>query len=84
MVSYKRHVLKTVTWRIVGTLDTIMFGWLITGNPMMGLKIGGVETASKMLLYFGHEKLWYRINYGLDSENRARRLKELKSQKNTH
>ena len=70
----KRHILKTFSWRGIGTLDTIFFGWLITGNPLMGLKIGGIETASKMLLYFGHEKLWYKINYGLDKRNRAKRI----------
>ena len=67
----KRHIIKTFTWRGVGTLDTFLFAWLITGNPFMGLKIGGLETVSKMLLYFGHEKLWYKINYGLDKRNRA-------------
>lgn len=75
--SNKRHILKTFTWRGVGTLDTVLFGWLITGNPLTGLKIGGIETASKMLLYFGHEKLWHKINYGLDKRNRARRLNKL-------
>lgn len=64
--SNKRHMLKTISWRVVGTLDTFILGWFITGNPLTGLKIGGVEVCTKMLLYFGHEKLWYRINYGLD------------------
>ena len=76
--SNKRHILKTLTWRGIGTLDTVLFGWLITGNPFTGLKIGGIETVSKMLLYFGHEKLWYKINYGLDRRNRAKRLKMIK------
>jgi uncharacterized membrane protein len=80
--SNKRHLIKTFTWRGVGTLDTIFFGWLITGNPLTGLKIGGIETASKMLLYFGHEKLWYKINYGLDKRNRAKRLKKLQAHRN--
>ena len=71
----KRHIIKTFSWRGIGTLDTIFFGWLITGNPFTSLKIGGIETVSKMLLYFGHEKLWYKINYGLDRRNRAKRLK---------
>jgi len=78
----KRHILKTFSWRGIGTLDTIFFGWLITGNPLMGLKIGGIETASKMLLYFGHEKLWYKINYGLDKRNRAKRIMKLKANRN--
>ena len=80
--SNKRHLIKTFTWRGVGTLDTIFFGWLITGNPLTGLKIGGIETASKMLLYFGHEKLWYKINYGLDKRNRSKRLKKLQVHRN--
>ena len=80
--SNKRHILKTFTWRGVGTLDTVLFGWLITGNPFTGLKIGGIETVSKMLLYFGHEKLWYKINYGLDKRNKAKRLKKLQSYRN--
>ena len=75
--SSKRHILKTFTWRVIGTLDTIFFGWLITGNPFTGLKIGGIETVTKMLLYFGHEKLWYKINYGLDKRNKAKRLEKL-------
>ena len=80
--SNKRHLIKTFSWRGVGTLDTIFFGWLITGNPLTGLKIGGIETASKMLLYFGHEKLWYKINYGLDKRNRSKRLKKLQVHRN--
>ena len=80
--SNKRHIIKTFSWRGIGSLDTILFGWLITGNPFTGLKIGGIETASKMLLYFAHEKLWYKINFGLDRRNEAKRLKNLKTQKN--
>ena len=80
--SNKRHILKTITWRGVGTLDTVLFGWLITGNPFTGLKIGGIETVSKMLLYFGHEKLWYKVNYGLDKRNRAHRIKKFQDESN--
>lgn len=81
--SNKRHILKTFTWRGIGTLDTVLFGCLITGNPFTGLKIGGIETVSKMLLYFGHEKLWYKINYGLDRLIREKRLKMIKKERNT-
>lgn len=74
----KRHLLKTVSWRAVGTFDTFLLGWLITGNPLTGLKIGAAEVITKMLLYFGHEKLWYRIDYGLDQHTRKMRLKQIK------
>tara|TARA_B100001287_G_scaffold276762_1_gene289260 strand:+ start:3441 stop:3842 length:402 start_codon:yes stop_codon:yes gene_type:complete len=62
----KRHLIKTFSWRFVGTLDTALFGWLITGNPITGAKISFFETLSKMILYYLHEKVWYRSNYGLN------------------
>jgi uncharacterized membrane protein len=66
MVSYKRHVAKTISWRIIGTLDTIILSGVITGSWEIGLVIGGVEVITKMVLYFLHERLWYRFsNYGL-------------------
>ena len=80
--SNKRHIIKTFSWRFIGTIDTILFGWILTGNPLTGLKIGGVETISKMILYFGHEKLWYKINFGLHMRNRAKRLKKIKEKRN--
>jgi uncharacterized membrane protein len=80
--SNKRHLIKTFSWRIIGTIDTIIFGWILTGNPFIGLKIGGIETISKMILYFGHEKLWYKINFGLDMRNKAKRLKKNKENRN--
>jgi len=55
-----RHLLKTITWRIVGTLDTIILGYVITGNINTGLKIGGVELITKMVLYYLHERVWYK------------------------
>jgi uncharacterized membrane protein len=63
--SVKRHMAKTITWRIVGTLDTMLLGWFFTGDPITGVKIGGMEVATKMVLYFFHERVWFRINFGL-------------------
>ena len=65
-VEVKRHILKTITWRLVGTVDTIILSWLITGNLTVGLAIGGVEVLTKMTLYFLHERIWYKyIKFGL-------------------
>ncbi len=55
-----RHILKSITWRVVGTIDTVLLGWLITGNLELGLKIGGVEVVTKMILYYVHERIWYK------------------------
>ena len=62
MVSYKRHIAKTITWRIVGTLDTMIISGVITGSWEMGLAIGGVEVFTKMFLYFLHERVWYKFS----------------------
>ena len=64
--SRKRHIGKTITWRFFGTLDTITLSWIITGNPFTGLKIGLTEVVTKMILYYFHERIWYRMNLGLD------------------
>jgi uncharacterized membrane protein len=69
MPQVKRHIAKTITWRIVGTIDTIILSWLITGELKMGLAIGGVEVVTKMILYFFHERLWYKFSkFGLKNE----------------
>jgi len=66
MVSYKRHIVKTISWRIIGTLDTIILSGIITGSWETGLTIGGVEVITKMVLYFFHERAWYKFSkYGL-------------------
>ncbi len=63
--SIKRHIAKTITWRIIGTIDTMILGWIISGNPMTGVKIGGLELVTKMALYYAHERAWFKINFGL-------------------
>jgi uncharacterized membrane protein len=68
--SIKRHFAKTITWRMVGTLDTMALGWLVTGNPMTGLKIGGLEITTKMILYFFHERIWFKIKFGLPKKDK--------------
>jgi|TARA_B110000977_G_scaffold166363_1_gene214197 uncharacterized membrane protein len=70
-VNIARHVLKTITWRIIGTVDTILIGWLVSGDPMVGLTIGSFEVFTKMILYFIHERVWYKVNLGVkrDGDN---------------
>ena len=63
-VSRTRSILKTISWRVVGTLDTIALGWVITGDPTVGLKVGGLELITKFILYYIHERLWLKNKYG--------------------
>ena len=55
-----RHLAKTITWRFVGTVDTILLGWLVSGDATIGLTIGGLEMVTKMALYYLHERAWFR------------------------
>ena len=71
--SRKRHLLKTVSWWMIGTLDTIVISWIISGNPLTGVKIGSVEVITKMVLYYLHERAWYNINFGLGPRRSARK-----------
>ncbi len=64
--SKKRHIAKTITWRFIGTMDTMLLAWIISGNPMTGLKIGFAEVITKMALYYFHERVWYKMDYGLE------------------
>jgi uncharacterized membrane protein len=69
MVSYKRHIAKTISWRLIGTLDTIILSWIITGNFKLGMAIGGVEVITKMVLYYFHERAWYKFSkFGVDDK----------------
>ena len=62
MVSYKRHIAKTISWRIIGTIDTVIISGIITGSWGVGLAIGGIEVISKMVLYYIHERAWYKFS----------------------
>ncbi|MFA5573968.1 MAG: DUF2061 domain-containing protein [Brumimicrobium sp.] len=70
--SRMRHLAKTVSWRLVGTMDTMFLAWIISGDPMVGLKVGFAEVLTKMLLYYLHERVWYKIKFGLPQKNEQR------------
>ena len=59
-----RSVVKSISWRTIGTLDTMVISYFITGKLALALSIGGIEVFTKMLLYYFHERTWNRINFG--------------------
>ncbi|WP_297089546.1 DUF2061 domain-containing protein [uncultured Draconibacterium sp.] len=60
----RRSIVKTISWRAIGTIDTIIISWIVVGNLNFAVTIGGVELFTKMLLYFFHERAWNKINFG--------------------
>lgn len=63
--TVKRHLAKAVTWRVVGTLDTSLLVFLVTGDLNTGIRIGALELFTKIILYFVHERVWVSIPFGL-------------------
>ncbi|MFW3400750.1 DUF2061 domain-containing protein, partial [Aliarcobacter butzleri] len=51
-----RSVVKAVSWRTVGTLDTMIVSYFVTGNLIMAASIGSIEVITKMALYYFHER----------------------------
>ena len=69
MVSHSRHIAKAVSWRVIGSIDTIAIAWVITGSIQVGAAVGGVEIVTKTVLYYFHERVWYKwIKFGVRDE----------------
>jgi uncharacterized membrane protein len=66
MVKVKRHIAKTISYRIISSLFGFFTMWYLTGDILIGGAFSIVEILIKPLIYFAHERIWYRyINYGL-------------------
>ena len=65
----KRHVAKSLSWRFIGSLDTLLFAWLITGSFSEGLNVSLVTTFTKLIWYYLHEHVWFKSNMS-DSNKR--------------
>jgi len=59
-----RSVVKTISWRTIGTLDTMVISYFITGDLVMAASIGSIEVVTKMILYYFHERAWNKIPLG--------------------
>jgi uncharacterized membrane protein len=57
-----KSALKAISWRIVGTIDTMIISYFITGEVSVALSIGSIEVFTKMVLYYFHERLWAHIH----------------------
>jgi adenylylsulfate kinase len=62
--SNTRSLVKAASWRALGTLDTFILSWLITGEVKLAAAIGGSEIFTKMFLYWLHERGWNKIKWG--------------------
>jgi len=61
-----RSIVKTITWRTIGTLDTILITRIVTGSWAAGAAVGTTELFTKMVLYYLHERGWSKVDWGLE------------------
>lgn len=59
-----RSLVKGISWRLLGTIDTIGISFILTGRIKLALSIGCVELFSKVALYYFHERVWNKIKFG--------------------
>jgi uncharacterized membrane protein len=57
-----KSFMKSISWRIVGTIDTMVISYFITGKITLAVSIGSVEVLTKTVLYYFHERLWAHIH----------------------
>jgi len=70
IVEKKRHIAKTISYRIVSTLIGFLLMWWISGSIKVGTAFGIAELVYKPIQYYIHERIWYRwIQYGLKKSN---------------
>lgn len=66
IVDKKRHMAKTISYRVISTLIGFLIMWWISGSIEIGVSFGVVELIYKPVQYYLHERMWYRfIKYGL-------------------
>lgn len=69
MVHPKRHIAKTISYRILSTSIGFMAMWIITGSIVIGAAFSVIELVWKPIQYYLHERFWYRyIKYGITNK----------------
>jgi uncharacterized membrane protein len=77
-VSAKRHLAKTISYRIISTAVGFLIMWWATGNITFGAAFGVAELLYKPIQYYIHERVWYRfIKFGLVETKPIRKIKSL-------
>jgi uncharacterized membrane protein len=56
--AHARSLVKAVSWRLVGSLDTFVISFFVTGKLTFAISISFIETFTKILIYYFHERFW--------------------------
>jgi uncharacterized membrane protein len=69
--THARSVLKAVSWRTLGTLDTFAISWFMTGRMAVAGSIAATEIVTKIAWYYLHERIWAVVPWGRRQFNRV-------------
>jgi uncharacterized membrane protein len=62
--SHARSLIKAISWRVVGSADTFILTMIVTGNAKYAVSIASAEAVTKIVLYYGHERVWRKVRWG--------------------
>lgn len=62
--THARSIAKTISWRTVGSLDTMLLGYIFTGSLVIAGSIASTEVITKIVLYYFHERGWSHVRWG--------------------
>ena len=66
VVERKRHIAKTISYRVISTLIGFVIMWWVSGDIKVGAAFSIAELVYKPIQYYIHERIWYKwIKYGL-------------------
>jgi uncharacterized membrane protein len=69
IVQKKRHIVKTISYRIISSLIGFAVVYFISGSLTVGTAFSVAELIYKPLQYYIHERIWYRwIKYGVNKD----------------
>ncbi len=64
-ITQRTTLYKTISWRIIATTTTFVIAGAILDNfDSVALAIAGIESVSKFVLYYGHERVWLKLPLG--------------------
>jgi uncharacterized membrane protein len=62
--AHSRSLIKAVSWRIVGSIDTFIISYFVTGHVVAAASIASVESVTKIILFYLHERVWHAVPWG--------------------
>ena len=64
--EHVRSILKAVSWRLFGSLATVVIVYIYTGKMELAAEVGAFELIAKIGIFYVHERIWHRIKWGVN------------------